>query len=1231
MTDLEIRRNIESSINNFGTGNLTENSISFFKTLGYATDRQAPLEKKSFQGLKELYLTEDSKFNEEKALCKDWNYVDLLFQISKEEVLKQISLFDSKKVDKTIIESYLFFTIELEKEHYNRTILSNVTREVNKIFRMPVMILFKHGKLLTLSIINRRLNKKDADKDVLEKVILIKDIKIENPHRAHLDIIFELTFDELNNKYQFTNFVELHNAWLKTLDIKQLNKRFYEDLFKWYAWTVKCVKFPQLRPQDDLISDEAHQSESVIRLLTRILFCWFMKEKQELIPKILFDEDKMQSILKNFKSNENNNSTYYRAILQNLFFATLSVPIEDRKYISKSFQGKNSSFGDQYVFRYQDEFYNAEEILKIFKDIPFLNGGLFDSLDKKEENENSEIRLDGFSSNPKKQAFVPNFIFWGTHSGINLSTELNNPRKKNETVQGLFTILNAYKFTIEENTPLEEEIALDPDLLGRTFENLLASYNPETKVNARKQTGSFYTPREIVEYMVDECLISSLKNIVSTESDVIKFENKIRRLVSYSSGEISFTDIEKEKLINAIDKIKILDPACGSGAFPLGILQKLVLILNKIDPENKRWFESLIKRLPEYTQSEMRKKLEQEDWNYVRKLGLIQQCIYGIDIQPIAIQITKLRFFISLIVDQRIKNTPQNNFGLLPLPNLDFKMVCANTLVAVPNENVSGGIEFKDEFTEKFTSATAKYFSASKPLVKKAIENEIKILVDSKVKEKLKAIENIYRSTSTKVTAILKNKRKEIIKQKERDASLWKSYNNLFKHESVGFFDTKYFFPEVKNGFDVVLGNPPFGAKFTQDEKDYFKEKFVHQNYQPESFLFFIEKSFEFLKDSGLLSFIIPNTWLTNLKLIKIRQFLTGFNTIQNISHYTKSVFDAIVDTEVVIFRKGYIPNNEVIVFNHLDANQVLEFKHDQDNWKNKNGDVINIFSTGAIEKIIAQLKTGTENLSAFANVFAGVVPYEEGKGKPPQTRKMMNDKVYNSEKRIDSSYRKVLRGSDINKYENNWDGRRWLKYGENLAAPRKAIIFDSPKIVVRQTGDSLIATYDIEKFITLKNTHVINAKTDVNLKFLLALMNSKVLNFHLQYMNPEVGEALAEVKKENVEKLLIKKTENQRPFIILVDYILLLKKQRISSVFFERLIDAMVYELYFPEKIQEAGCQVLKYLTNISEFKEKDDKKNLELMEEAYKELSDPGHPVSAALLKLLNVEEVNIIEGRK
>ncbi|MEI8129799.1 MAG: hypothetical protein WCG95_09325, partial [bacterium] len=562
MTAEQIKSNIKEALQSFAKGNLTEKSIELFEKLGYVTERRAPLHKPTFDEFNDTYIG-DKKFDENKAKISDWKYVDLLFQLSKEEVQKQASLFDTKQVDRTVIETYLFFVIGLCHDEYSRTELSVITREVNRLFPMPAMILFKHGKTITLSAINRRLHKRDESKDVLEKVTLIKDIVIENPHRAHIEILFDISFDELRSKHQFTNFVELHNAWQKTLDTKELNKRFYSELFNWYLWAIRSVNFPNDIDNDK--DDMVYNSENVIRLLTRLIFVWFIKEKN-LVPDSLFELKKLKDILKDFKPQSEETSIYYQAVLQNLFFATLNTPMdkditaenkdEQRRFINTLPKTGNDQYLDQTKYRYQNYFTTPDKALELFSSIPFLNGGLFECLDFKEGNK--EIRLDGFSSTEKRQAFIPDKLFFAEKHQLDLNTEYGTKNKKYE-VEGLINILDSYKFTITENTPLEEEIALDPELLGKVFENLLASYNPETQTTARKQTGSFYTPREIVNYMVDESLLAYFKQKLDNTEEL---ETKLRDLFTHVIDLPEFTKSETDSFIKAIIEVKILDPAC---------------------------------------------------------------------------------------------------------------------------------------------------------------------------------------------------------------------------------------------------------------------------------------------------------------------------------------------------------------------------------------------------------------------------------------------------------------------------------------------------------------------------------------------------------------------------------------------------------------------------------------------------------------------------------------------
>ena len=719
MTD---KNTLQTLINQFVRGDLRTNALNFFTSLGYASSR-----------MQNKTVTEIFGYRHD-----EMSNSAFLFQLAADNLDGVQAL--PEPVDNTIMESYMFVAIELKQPHYSRSDLVKITRELNKS-QQPILILFKYGNALTLSVIHRRLNKNDDSRDVLEKVTLIKDIRLENTHRAHLDILADLAFSNLKPKP--TNFVELHNAWQGVLNTKTLNKQFYEKLFDWYLFALSEVKFPQICAEADLVADEQHQSESLIRLLTRLLFVWFMKEKG-LIDAKLFDQTELKSTLKNFTGENSNDTIFYKAILQNLFFATLNMPIEQRKVIpprTNTFPRKEH--GDQLLYRYT-ELFNNSDFEKHFADIPFLNGGLFDCLDRTKPESPVEIRIDGFttSSKKEKQAVAPDKLFFGEYKNVDLSAAYDNKKKSNVTVYGLIDILQNHKFTVEENTPLEEDIALDPELLGQVFENLLAAYNPETGTTARKQTGSFYTPREIVDYMVDESLMAYFENEMKSKSPLTPLQKggdssqnvdfnsgssevehnnsplfeggrggiSLRHLLSYDNTQNPFDAPQTNALISAIDNLKILDPACGSGAFPMGILHKLVFVLSKLDPKNEKWRDHQIAKLKTIDDSALREKatqvihdaFENNELDYGRKLFLIENCIHGVDIQPIATQISKLRFFISLIVDQK-SDKSKPNFGIRPLPNLDFKIIAANTLISAPQDDFENNALFSnDSFFENF-------------------------------------------------------------------------------------------------------------------------------------------------------------------------------------------------------------------------------------------------------------------------------------------------------------------------------------------------------------------------------------------------------------------------------------------------------------------------------------------------------------------------------------------------
>ena len=657
--------------------------------------------------------------------------------------------------------------------------------------------------------------------------------------------------------------------------VEVLTKAFYQELSDWYAWAIKVISFPNdISTRTD---DKLHNHEGVIRLITRLIFVWFLKERK-LIPWQFFDQEYIANhLIKGFNPHKIDNlfgkseaSVYYRAILQNLFFAMLNCPITKEgstEFTERRFKDNRSQFDDNKLMRYRDEFNNPDEFLRLANEtVPFLNGGLFDCLDEKR----SGMYYDGFSERKESMAqlIVPDYLFFGEEAGknIDLSEFYGDANKKKVSARGIIDIFKRYNFTVEENMPFDKDVSLDPELLGKVFENLLAAYIPETSEIVRKNTGSFYTPREIVQYMVDESLVAHLKRTVGNE-----LEGEYRKLLDYADNETSLTEQQKLAIMRSLYNCKILDPACGSGAFPVGVLQQMVHILTKIDPDNSRWQKMLFditldenssayQSLTKEEQVELKDDLYRsfnENFNrpdYSRKLYLIENCIYGVDIQPIAIQISKLRFFISLIIDQKINNNPADNFGIRPLPNLEAKFVAANSLISLNRKKATlfDSDKIKDK-EAKLKIAKHKIFSAK----------------TSKTKEKYR--EQVR--TLRKEIADLLIEQRMVGNEQAQQLEQWDMFD---QNASSPFFDPEWMFG-VKGGFDLIIGNPPYNElrDLTKSEQNLYKSSQYFEYAKGgrlNMFQFFYPLAINLIIDNGICCFITQNSLLAEESALNNRK-----------------------------------------------------------------------------------------------------------------------------------------------------------------------------------------------------------------------------------------------------------------------------------------------------------------------------------------------------------------------
>jgi hypothetical protein len=694
--------------------------------------------------------------------------------------------------------------------------------------------------------------------------------EVGSPARTTIERLAELTFtlDELGSTGQppITAVTDKLNT---AFSVEAVTKQFYQEIANWYFWALDHARFPKDAPKQ-----EGKDHVSLIRLITRLIFCWFLKKKG-LIPPALFDPQRLPEILDGFAPHEMNDrrSVFYKAILQNLFFATLNTEMDKRAWAKDE-----QNFMAHSLYRHRELFRDPSAALDLFKDIPFLNGGLFECLDRVEGSKEKPryIRIDGFSRRQDSQPVVPDFLFFGNEQTVDLSEAYGKARYRGARVRGLIRTLASYNFTLAENTPLDQEVALDPELLGKVFENLLAAYNPETRTTARKATGSYYTPRPIVDYMVDEALIavlaSELKAAVPDAPDV---EARLRQLFAYTEEPHRFSEPEVEALIHAIDHLKILDPACGSGAFPMGILHKLVFVLGKLDPGNQRWKGRQIDKAAEIPDPHVRERvladIEQaftaNELDYGRKLYLIENCIYGVDIQPIAVQIAKLRFFISLVVDQRVD--PQaENLGIRALPNLETKFVAANTLIGIerPAQALLRNPQI-DAKEAELRQVRERHFTARTPATK-ARCRELDAKLRAEISELLRA-DGFPRDTTEKLAA-------------------WNPYD---QNASADFFDPEWMFG-IRDGFDVVIGNPPYVRIQTLNDTAPDLVRYLKDHYAAakkgnyDLYVVFVEDGLKLLSDHGEFAYILPHKFFNAQYGEPLRKLLSEGRHLRHVVHF---------------------------------------------------------------------------------------------------------------------------------------------------------------------------------------------------------------------------------------------------------------------------------------------------------------------------------------------------------
>lgn len=950
----------------------------------------------------------------------------------------------------------------------------------------------------------------------------------------------------------------------EAFSVETLTKQFYKDLFEWYQWAIDdstLVTFPNnITTEDD---DRDDVEKKVIRMITRIMFVWFIKQK-ELVPNRIFDIEYLSTILKEFDPYSTTVGNYYNAILQNLFFATLNCAIEDENGNTRKF-ATSTKRDIKTLYRYAEMFSISEqEVINLFSEVPFLNGGLFECLDKTRYRDGVEqcYNFDGFSRNDarfadgryKHRAVVPNILFF-------------------EPEKGLLSILSRYNFTIEENSPEEQQVALDPELLGKVFENLLGAYNPETKETARNQSGSFYTPREIVNYMVDESLIAYLGN-----------NDFVRSLFSYDFTFDKAKSNEYLKIADKLKAVKILDPACGSGAFPMGLLNRIVEILERISPDENV---------------------------YDLKLSVIENCLYGSDIQSIAAQITKLRFFISLICDCE-KDASKPNFGIPTLPNLETKFVSANTLIAKKKRDPQGNLFENPEIEQtkrKLAEIRHKHFSAKSASTKYRLRKE-----DEELRGKLINLLSDDNGFA------------------QDDAKQLVSWNPYDQNAVSPFFDPEWMFG-VADGFDIVIGNPPYlriqGIRNSNsDFADYLVANYNSATGSFDLYVAFVERALQLISSNGIVNFIMPVKW-TNAAFGKgLRDVVSKEKAAKKIINFSEyQVFNASTYTGLQWFK----PNSDCLEYYELDRNleSNIELKSYLENLSKDTSSIVNtdklnkdtwVLASSEVSKLLNKLNEQPLRLEdVFEKIFQGIATSKDDvyfiyDCTETQSTITGESKQLNKRVTIEKGLVKpLLKGEDVHRYDNLSSNRyvifpyklengtanlyaeeelkllfpngyAYLKECETLLRgrekgrlkndiywyryiyPKNLTLFQSPKLVAPEISLGGNFSYDGNGQFYSTTTiygYIMKESCNVSYETLMAILNSKLCWWFMSNTGTVLAQGYYRYKPAYLKPLPIPQISKETDSEIKSLVAGLAKQDASNRRFLERKIDIAIYNLY--------------------------------------------------------------------
>lgn len=816
-----------------------------------------------------------------------------------------------------------------------------------------------------------------------------------------------------------------------------------------------------------------------------------------------------------------------------------------------------------------------DRVKTVFAKVPYLNSSLFEPTDL----EHQTVFISGLEDSIPLPFISATVI--KDANGKKLTGERN-------AIDYFFDFLDAYDFASEGSEAIQEDnkTLINASVLGLIFE----------KINGYKD-GSFYTPSFITMYMCKE----TIRRAVVQKFNETKGWN-------CENFDALYNKIDNTTEANAIiNSVKICNPAVGSGHFLVSALNEMIALKHDlkvlVDREGKRLKEYQVEivndelivtdedGIPFSYHPTNKESQRLQETLFHEKQTIIENCLFGVDINPNSVKICRLRLWIELLKNAYYRTDKARlvSTELETLPNIDINIKCGNSLIARfgLDADLKEALHKSKLSIEAYKSAVHHYRNAESKEHKRELEQlitEIKTNFRTEINQNGKEIKELqklkyeynlkFESAQLFETALSKAEQKNKKDLGEKIARLDAQLEEI-KHNAIyeNAFEWRFEFPEVLNdqgdfvGFDVVIGNPPYGVKLLETEKQFYISNFKINKVILDTYILFIEQGFKLLKYDMLISYIIPSTWIYMTNYQSFRKDILNKYQFNKIIHFKDQIFsDATVETSIIHGIKKEILSDSEIEYIINESEKVLEsntfnqynlLQSENINFNNINGGINDLFNK------ISQ----APKLSNISKITCGLTPYRIGKGNPPQSDEIAKGRLYDSDYKKDNTYRKYLMGRDFNRYTFQIQEERWISYGDWLAEPRKSAPFDNDKkIIIRQTADKIIAHLDENKYLNLKNVHNLSIIVDsYQYEYVLAILNSSLLNWWYSQLIPEQGRVFAEVKVINLNKLPIKLTANQQPFIDKVDQILTLKKDNpaADTSALEREIDEMVYALY--------------------------------------------------------------------